>query len=415
MSSILRLRRGRGFTNSGSSLSSYLITYPFTKPEKSTIRQATTEKAQYLNLYDEMQKELQEAEDLNFVQFRDTAQSHLESCRVFMLQADRTLKFLDALALGFDSVKRQTSSFQASCDALSVEQQRLDALATEIENHLVPFNMLEEITKRLNVPGTDFVAHEGFKQMLATLDRCIEYTETHPNFNGIDLYQMRFKQCMTRALTLIRVYFINSIREVTNDVQSRIAAKALNDATQSALFYTKFRVDAPILHGLMEEIQTRSEGQEEYSSLLGDCFKYYNGVRAKLVLPVITKQVTDMRNTLSDLLQLTRQSLAYIRTVCSDEYELFYAIFPQGEDVVYELLDSLCEPLQDILRNRIIHEKKAEVLYELCSLLQGLSAQEGDYMDEEYFGNSALDLGRLFQSTLQDAQMKLVFRMQAYS
>ncbi|KAK9382582.1 Sec34-like family-domain-containing protein [Kockiozyma suomiensis] len=392
-----------------------LITYPFTPIEKKSLLYSQDDELSFMDVYDSLEREIQDANDARFIKFRDTAESYRESCKQFIAQSNNMLEILDALGGGFDSVRNQTSTFQEACDELSIEHIRLEKLADDIETHLRPFNMLEEITRRLNAPGTDFVTQEGFKQMLSTLDQCIEYCNMHPQFKGIDLYAMRFRQCMTRALTLIRAHFINNIRDVANDVQSRIAAKALNDSTQSALFYTKFRVDAPILQSLTDEIHQRCEGHEEYISLMADCYKYYTNVRKRIVVPVIQKRIVDMRNMISDLIQLTRQSIAYMRTVCNDEYELFYALFTEGEGVAYELLEGLCEPLQDTLRNRIIHEKKAEVLYELCSLLQGLSSQDGEDIDDEFIDRPQLDFGRLFQSTLQDAQMKLVFRMQAYS
>ncbi|KAK9236264.1 Sec34-like family-domain-containing protein [Lipomyces kononenkoae] len=415
MSGLQKLRNYRLCDKSSVACSNGSITYPFTWKEQQVLLSSPDSELEFTELYESLEKELQEENDRVFVQFRNTAQSHLESCETLIDQANKTLETFDVLASGFDSVKRQTSTFQEACDSLSAEQMRLETLADELEKNLRPFNLLEEITRRLNTPGTDFVKEDGFRRMLESLDQCIDYMETHPNFISVELYQMRFLQCMTRALTLIRVYFVNSIREVTNDVQSRIAAKALNDATQSALFYTKFRVDAPLLQSLTSEIQNRCQGREEYVSLLGDCYKAYIHARKRLVTPVVAKHIYDMRNSIADLLQLSRQGIAYMRTVCIDEYDLFYAIFTDGEDVVYDLLDGLCEALHDVLRNRIIHEKKAEVLYELCSLLQGLSSQDTDDAEEGYVERPQLDFGRLFQSTLQDAQVKLVFRMQAYS
>ncbi|KAK9335753.1 Sec34-like family-domain-containing protein [Lipomyces starkeyi] len=384
MSGLKRLRNNRLSDKIIDSTGHQSITYPFTLKEEQILLNATDNEHEFTELYESLEKELQEANDRVFVQFRNTAQSHLESCEILIDQANKTLGMFDILASGFDSVKKQTSKFQDACDALSTEQLRLETLANDLEEHLKPFNMLEEITWRLNAPGTDFVKEEGFRRMLESLDQCIDYVEAHPNFNSVDLYQMRFRQCMTRALTLIRVYFVNSIREVTNDVQSRIAAKALNDATQSALFYTKFRVDAPLLQNLTSEIQNRCDGHEEYVSLLGDCYKAYMHARKKLIIPIVAKRVNDMRNSIADLLQLTRQGIAYMRTVCIDEYDLFYAIFTDGEEVLYDLLDGLCEALHDVLRNRIIHEKKAEVLYELCSLLQGLSSQDAEESEFEF-------------------------------
>ena len=32
---------------------------------------------------------------------------------------------------------------------------------------------------------------------------------------------------MTRALTLVRVYFINSLKEISNDINQRISAKVV--------------------------------------------------------------------------------------------------------------------------------------------------------------------------------------------
>ncbi|KAK9468276.1 Sec34-like family-domain-containing protein [Lipomyces arxii] len=392
-----------------------LTTYPFTTKEELLLMQPIGDDIVFMDLYDSLEKELQDANESMFIKFRNEAQSQLESCELYLSQTDSTLATFDSLAAGFEAVRKQTSSFQEASDALSIEHKRLETLANDLDKNLQPFNMLEEITRRLNAPGTDFVKDEGFKKMLLTLDQCITYIESHPNFNGIDVYHMRFRQCMTRALTLIRTFFISSIRDVSTDVQSRIAARNFSEATQSALFYTKFRVDAPLLQSLTSEIASRCEGHEEYASLLGDCYKAFINVRRRLITPIVSKRVSDLRNSIPDLIQLTRQSIAYMRTLCMDEFNLFYAIFTEGEDVIYDLLDNLCEPLHDILRSRIIHEKKAEVLYELCSLLQGLSTRESEEMEDEYFDSPQLDFGRLFQSTLQDAQVKLVFRMQAYA
>ncbi|KAK9477116.1 Sec34-like family-domain-containing protein [Lipomyces japonicus] len=393
-------------------LGSGLLVYPFTLKEKQQLLKTDESESEFMHTYALLEPDLQSANDIDIVRFRNMADSHRQACDVFINRANGLLGLIDQLSLGFESVKTQTLSFQQSCDTLSTEQARLQSVADELEAHLKPFNMLEEFTRRLNMPGTEFVTQEGFRHMLASLDDCLDYVTAHASFAGADQYQVRFRQCMTRALTLIRGYFVQAMRDVAADVQQHIQAKALNDATQSALFYTKFKVDAPLLKQLTSEIEQRRKGHEEYASLIGDCYKCYTNVRRRLILPVVIKRVNEMKNSIPDLLQLTRQSVAYMRTVCNDEYDLFYAIFISGEDVVYDLLDSACEPLQDGLRNRIIHEKKAEVLYELCSLLQALS-QDDEF--EEYYDRPRLDFGRLFQSTLQDAQVKLAFRMQAYS
>ena len=37
---------------------------------------------------------------------------------------------------------------------------------------------------------------------------------------------------MTRALTLVRVYFVNSLKEITNEINQRIAAKVVHYNTK---------------------------------------------------------------------------------------------------------------------------------------------------------------------------------------
>jgi hypothetical protein len=48
------------------------------------------------------------------------------------------------------------------------------------------------------------------------------------DFQDAELYEMRFRQCMTRALTLVRVYFINSLKGITTDINQRISAKVIS-------------------------------------------------------------------------------------------------------------------------------------------------------------------------------------------
>jgi len=91
------------------------------------------------------------------------------------------------------------------------------------------------------------------------------FTANHinqPEFKDSEFYRSRYRQLLTRALALIKVYFTTQLREVTNDVTKRIAVKGVNDTTQQALLYAKFRAGAPQLRDLIYEIERRC-GHEE--------------------------------------------------------------------------------------------------------------------------------------------------------
>jgi hypothetical protein len=83
-----------------------------------------------------------------------------------------------------------------------------------------------------------------------------------------------------------------------------------------------------------------------------------------------------------------------------------------GQAGLYDYLEAICEPLYDHLRPRIIHETKLIKLCQLCTLLQ--TRYLSDPEDEtEYTDPNQLDFSSLIQPALEDAQTRLVFRVQA--
>lgn len=75
-------------------------------------------------------------------------------------------------------------------------------------------------------------------------------------------------------------------------------------------------------------------------------------------------------------------------------------------------LESLCEPLYDHLRPRIIHETQLVKLCELCTLIQTRYMRDIDDLDTEPYDRTQLDFGQIIQPTLHDTQSRIVFRAQ---
>ena len=227
---------------------------------------------------------------------------------------------------------------------------------------------------------------------------------------------------MTRGLTLVRVHFVGGLREIASDVSRRIADRQLNDTTMSALLYAKFRVGASELKAVAQEIRKRSvvsagaePGSEaEYQSLMNELYTSYSATRGRLVIPLSRKKIGEIAIAPSiskEVVAFARSSIGYIRGVCSDEYELWREWF-EGEDGLYDFLESVCEPLYDHLRPRIIHENQLLKLCELCTLLQ--TRYMHDPEDElDVVEPNQLDFSILIQPALEDAQTRLVFLAQA--
>lgn len=366
----------------------------------------------------------------------DLTSEHLDS---LLSDTSSTLDLLSSLSDSFKAVEAQTTTFQRQCEGLIQEQKRLTQLADGINHNLKYYGFLEPVTRRLNAPGaSSFVRSEEFSSMLARLDECLEYMAAHvctapkwlpekadtlnqPKHREASTYRSRYRLLMTRGLTLIRVNFVAGLREISSDVTRRIADRQLNETTMSALLYAKFRVGASELKEVAQEIRKRAVrapgaepgAESEYQSLMNELYTSYSATRGKLVIPLIRKKIGDIAvapSTSKELVPFARNSISYIREMCSEENELWREWF-EGRDGLYDFLESVCEPLYDHLRPRIIHENEILKLCELCTLLQ--TRYMHDQEDDEPMDANELDFSVLIQPALEDAQTRLVFRTQA--
>ena len=215
------------------------------------------------------------------------------------------------------------------------------------------------------------------------------------------------------------MHFVETLRDIAHDVTKQVAAQHLNDMTLSALLFAKFRIGGKALKELAQEIRHRARNPKalesgsytDYQSLMNELYTSYSATRGKFVFPLAWKQLSQISaapNCLRDLITFARSSIGYIRGLCLDEYELWQVWF-DDDDGLYDFLESLCEPLYDHLRPRIIRETDLVKLCDLCTLLQTRYLHDQDDESETATTNQ-LDFSILIQPALQDAQTRLVFR-----
>ncbi|GAB7361248.1 hypothetical protein MBLNU230_g1309t1 [Neophaeotheca triangularis] len=360
------------------------------------------------------------------------SESHLESLLVGNRSA---LSLLANLSDSFQAVEARTEAFRQQCESLLSEQRRLSSLANNIQENARYYTYLEPMTRRLNAPGaTNLVKGDDFPGMLANLDGCLEYMEAHSNHQESATYRSRYRLLLTRALTLIRHHFTNSLGDLASDITRRIQGGQLKETTHSALLYAKFRVPAPELKALGVEIQKRAvptpddvdlNREPEYASLMRELYQSYSTTRGRLILPLASRKMSDIAANPkhSDLLAFARASMSFMRGICLDEYDLWFEWF-ETDHALYEFLETLMEPMYDYLRPRTIHETQLENLCALCSMIQGryMSTDSDDEDDDassvmspggrtndQSVSQRQLNFGHLVQPALEDAQTRLVF------
>ncbi|ODN78720.1 hypothetical protein L202_04287 [Cryptococcus amylolentus CBS 6039] len=281
-------------------------------------------------------------------------------------------------------VEERSESLRGACEDLLEEQTHLLTHTSQLAHRLTFFTFLETATKILNNPGNALVLNPDFLPMVKRLDECIGYLSDHRDFRDSEIYLLRYQQCMTRSMTLIKLYFVGTIRSIGQEVGKRLADQSLSETAIQALIYTKFTSLSTSLRPLLSELEQRvSTNPDELAPLLSECNAAYVSTRRNLMGGRVNEEIGRMKPNGSDLVDLTRAGCGYLKTTCMDEFLLYKHFFLSGEAQLYGFLESLCDYLYDHLRPRILHEPSLQVLCGVCTVLQALMVQDIPDEDED--------------------------------
>uniref|UniRef100_A0A674I115 Conserved oligomeric Golgi complex subunit 3 n=1 Tax=Terrapene triunguis TaxID=2587831 RepID=A0A674I115_9SAUR len=365
---------------------------------------------QFFSWFAQLQAQMDQDEGAKYRQMRDYLSGFQEQCDAILNDVNSALQHLESLQKQYLFVSTKTGTLHEACEQLLKEQSELVDLAENIQQKLSYFNELENINTKLNSP-TLSVNSEGFIPMLAKLDDCITYISSHPNFKDYPVYLVKFKQCLSKAMHLMKTYTVNTLQNLTSQLIKRDPSSVPNSDNAFTLFYVKFRAAAPKVRTLIEQIEQRSEKMPEYQQLLNEIHQCYLAQREHLLGPSITSTVTELTSQNNrDHCALVRSGCAFMVHVCQDEHQLYNEFFTKPTPKLDELLEKLCVSLYDVFRPLIIHVIHLETLSELCGILK-------NEMLEDHVQNNAEQLGAFaagVQQMLEDVQERLVYRTFIY-
>ncbi|KAJ3085200.1 Golgi transport complex subunit 3, partial [Quaeritorhiza haematococci] len=328
---------------------------------------------QFFTWFSHIEEEMEKGQEDIYRSYLEALHMYRATCDEILGQVGACEQVLDRdLMRNWKFVEEKSKALKMACENLLEEQTNLVNVAEQLSSKLAYFSELEPITKLFSSPG-DVCLDERFIPTLKRLDECLSFVGSHLRYRDAELYQMKFRQCMTRGMTLIKMHFVNAIRTLFNDIREKLsvrpAGEPLNASVQTSLFYVKFRTQASKLRKLVAELETRCEGHREYLALHADCLNAYFSARRQILSPYIAIHVQNLSQG-ADTLTFARNGCAYIITLCSDEYNLFYQFFELGEEELVEYLDSLASHLYEHLRPMILREIRIDTLSELCHNLQ---------------------------------------------
>uniref|UniRef100_A0A7N4P2M8 Conserved oligomeric Golgi complex subunit 3 n=1 Tax=Sarcophilus harrisii TaxID=9305 RepID=A0A7N4P2M8_SARHA len=340
---------------------------------------------QFFSWFAQLQTQMDQDEGTKYRQMRDYLSGFQEQCDAILNDVNRALQHLESLQKQYLFVSTKTGTLHEACEQLLKEQ-------------------------KLNSP-TLSVNSEGFIPMLAKLDDCITYISSHPNFKDYPVYLLKFKQCLSKAMHLMKTYTVNTLQNLTSQLIKRDPSSVPNSDNAFTLFYVKFRAAAPKVRTLIEQVEQRSEKIPEYQQLLNEIHQCYLDQRELLLGPSITSTVTELTSQNNrDHCALVRSGCAFMVHVCQDEHQLYNEFFTKPTSKLDELLEKLCVSLYDVFRPLIIHVIHLETLSELCGILK-------NEVLEDHVQNNAEQLGAFaagVKQMLEDVQERLVYRTHIY-
>ncbi|EGW32399.1 uncharacterized protein SPAPADRAFT_138253 [Spathaspora passalidarum NRRL Y-27907] len=401
--------------------------FPFTNKESNNVW------SQYIETYEYdvvlKPQDIQHINDLqidNILNFQNNIVRNQQQIGEFIDETDSLLASINTLLVKYNQISSDTIEFDKEANDLLELQRGYTDKYDQINTYLKHFEHLDSITKHLSRSGNHLLHQKRdyfVNEILKSLDESLVFINQHTNFKEAELYGSRFRQCMTRGLTLIRNFLNHELRNLDQSIKRKLA----RNISIELLIYNEFndylKFDNGSFNSLFKEIVARTYTHEEYNGLLREILGTYFDIRLNLLKTYIEKD-SNIRSLFHksdhDLVQTCQDQISYFKKIVEKEYSLYRQFFVQDEMVTvvseefYQFLKNLLEPLYDVTRLLILKEHSISNLCQLTTLLQKYYEFDSEEDTASYFAIEVIKYGELFQPILDDAQSRLIFRIQKY-
>uniref|UniRef100_A0A0K8TSY1 Conserved oligomeric Golgi complex subunit 3 n=1 Tax=Tabanus bromius TaxID=304241 RepID=A0A0K8TSY1_TABBR len=368
----------------------------------------------FLAWYDSVESEMYYYEHAVFSQYLNQLLVWREECDKVLSQIQISLSKLDELKTEFEFVSNKTASMNSASEKLMEEQVKLINVSEAVHKRLQYFMNFELLHQRLSSP-TLSVTSDVFRQCLNKIDDCLEYLANNVKFKESSAYILKYKQCLLRAVALIRAYVATILSRACQQILSpdRNTCLVENGGAEAAfaLYYGKFQSAAAKVQLVTSMIEERNKRSNEYQQLLVDLQNCYLSERANIMSPAVNKAIIDLKSChKGDHCSFIRSACAFLVHVSLDEYRLFHQFFSGQSSELHSYLEGICIILYDTLRPYVIHVNHLETLAETCSILKIEMLEEHVQQSPE----SLQAFAKICLQLLQDVQERLVFRAHIY-
>lgn len=411
--------------------------YPFIRSEQEKLTQDYLLKLNYNSVLDlEYISCINQSYDDAILSFKSDCDHNVEYLKLLSQQSKYITENLNSLSLNYDQVVKETEDFATHSAKLLQEQKILSQKAQELDHVMKMFEPLETISKTLITSGNNIIKTGKVQTILLQLQEYLDFFASHQSYQDAESYHLRYRQCMTRGLTLVRNFNIDFLKAKQSEISSKIAEKKLDAVSLDIIMYSEFsndiekQTDNTKFPSLVSIIVERCYSHDEYKGLLSEILAQYFKVRLNLISAYIELHSTvnnqapssnteSLQTIQTDIVLYCQRSISTYKKLLDKEYLQFLDYFPisnydsnMQEFFSQELL-SFCkqvfDPLYDDLRNRILRETK---ITELCHLTNLISSYFENH--DEYREHMFIPYAELFEPILNDSQSRLIFRIQNF-
>lgn len=108
-------------------------------------------------------------------------------------------------------------------------------------------------------------------------------------------------------MTLIKMFFVGSLKALAVDVNKRMGEKDVSATAQMHLLYTRFYSVSAQLAPLLAELERRAAAHpDELMSLLSECHAAYFAARKGLLVSRLQEEIKGLDPTRTELVELVR-------------------------------------------------------------------------------------------------------------
>ncbi|KRY39216.1 Conserved oligomeric Golgi complex subunit 3 [Trichinella spiralis] len=326
----------------------------------------------------------------------------------------------------YRTVANRTISLHDACNQLMTSQGQLIFTVEQLRNRLSYFDNFDQIQYasferdirflqlKLNSPLLS-VTGESFLHLLNLIDDGIVFMSEHTTYKDSALYLFKYKQCLTKALTLVTTYVSRTFENSTKAVLEKAKSVIDKYAESFPIYYCLFVANASQLQPLLKELEPKWSKSDQYADMLEQCYKEYFYQRGVLMEPSFRLTVENLVNeNAKSCCSLIRHGCTTLFRFCDDEYYLMGQFFKRGREHFNQFIENMARIFYNAIRPNVIHLQHLETLTELCVTLRTKILDErcytSDGTDVVYKG-----LAKVLEELLGDLTERLLYRSQMFA